>query len=183
MNTKLLINGQLVDGQGPALDILAPDSGKTLFTLNEASPEQVDAAVLAADAAFTSWSETTPATRASLLLALADWIDANQQDLAALESRNCGKPLSQTMNDEIPGTSDVFRFFAGACRCMSGSAAGEYLEGHTSMIRRDPLGVIASIAPWNYPLMMAAWKLAPALAAGNTVVIKPSEHTPSPRSH
>lgn len=178
MNTRLLINGQLVDGQGPALDILAPDSGKTLTTLNEASPEQVDAAVLAADAAFTSWSETTPATRSSLLLALADWIDANQQELAELESSNCGKPLSQTLNDEIPGTSDVFRFFAGACRCMGGSAAGEYLEGHTSMIRRDPLGVIASIAPWNYPLMMAAWKLAPALAAGNTVVIKPSEHTP-----
>ena len=113
-----------------------------------------------------------------LLLQLADAIDANAEELARLESNNCGKPSSAALNDELPAVADVFRFFAGACRVMQGSAAGEYLPGHTSMIRRDPVGVVASIAPWNYPLMMVAWKLGPALAAGNTVVLKPSEQTP-----
>ncbi|MBZ9558032.1 MULTISPECIES: gamma-aminobutyraldehyde dehydrogenase [unclassified Modicisalibacter] len=178
MDYSLLINGTLCQGKGTGLDVLDPASHKVLFTLNEASPEQVEEAVQAADAAFVSWSMTTPASRAARLLALADWIDANQETLARLESDNCGKPYRQALEEEIPGASDVFRFFAGAVRCMSGSAAGEYMEGHTSMIRRDPLGVVASIAPWNYPLMMASWKLAPALAAGNTVVLKPSEHTP-----
>ncbi len=119
---------------------------------------------------------TTPKARAECLLKLADSIEQNALEFARLESQNCGKPLHCVINDEIPAIVDVFRFFAGAARCLSGLAAGEYLEGHTSMIRRDPIGVVASIAPWNYPLMMAAWKLAPALAAGN--VIKPSEITP-----
>lgn len=132
----------------------------------------------AADAAFAEWGQTTPKVRAECLLKLADVIEENGQVFAELESRNCGKPLHSAFNDEIPAIVDVFRFFAGAARCMNGLAAGEYLEGHTSMIRRDPLGVVASIAPWNYPLMMAAWKLAPALAAGNCVVLKPSEITP-----
>ena len=130
----------------------------------------------AADAAFDAWSQTSP-DRSTLLLKLADRIDAGAEELARLESDNCGKPYAAALNDELPAVADVFRFFAGASRCMSGSAAGEYLPGHTSMIRRDPVGVIASIAPWNYPLMMAAWKLGPALAAGNTVVLKPSEQT------
>lgn len=132
----------------------------------------------AADAAFAEWGQTTPKVRAECLLKLADVIEENGQVFAELESRNCGKPLHSAFNDEIPAIVDVFRFFAGAARCLNGLAAGEYLEGHTSMIRRDPLGVVASIAPWNYPLMMAAWKLAPALAAGNCVVLKPSEITP-----
>ena len=146
--------------------------------IHEASEAQVDAAVRAADAAFDSWSQTSPKDRSSLLLKLADTIDAHAEELARLESNNCGKPYSAALNDELPAIADVFRFFAGASRCMGGSAAGEYLPGHTSMIRRDPIGVVASIAPWNYPLMMAAWKLGPALAAGNTVVLKPSEQTP-----
>ena len=178
MQTKLLINGQLVTGEGTLQAVLNPSLGTTLVEINEASAAQVDAAVRAADAAFDSWSQTTPKDRATLLLQLADKIDAHAEELARLESNNCGKPYSAALNDELPAIADVFRFFAGASRVMSGSAAGEYLPGHTSMIRRDPIGVIASIAPWNYPLMMAAWKLGPALAAGNTVVLKPSEQTP-----
>lgn len=178
MQTKLLINGQLVAGEGTAQAVLNPALGTTLVEINEASAAQVDAAVRAADAAFDSWSQTTPKDRATLLLQLADTIDAHAEELARLESNNCGKPYSAALNDELPAIADVFRFFAGASRVMSGSAAGEYLPGHTSMIRRDPIGVIASIAPWNYPLMMAAWKLGPALAAGNCVVLKPSEQTP-----
>ncbi|EJC8719867.1 aldehyde dehydrogenase family protein, partial [Salmonella enterica] len=149
-----------------------------ILEIAEASPAQVDAAVLAADSAFAEWGQTTPKARAECLLKLADSIEQNALEFARLESHNCGKPLHCVINDEIPAIVDVFRFFAGAARCLSGLAAGEYLEGHTSMIRRDPIGVVASIAPWNYPLMMAAWKLAPALAAGNCVVIKPSEITP-----
>ncbi len=178
MQTKLLINGQLVAGEGEKLAVLNPSQGTTLVEIAEATPAQVDAAVLAADAAFDSWSQTAPKDRSLLLLALADAIDANAEELARLESNNCGKPYSAALNDELPAVADVFRFFAGACRVMQGSAAGEYLPGHTSMIRRDPVGVVASIAPWNYPLMMVAWKLGPALAAGNTVVLKPSEQTP-----
>ncbi|BAN47691.1 gamma-aminobutyraldehyde dehydrogenase [Metapseudomonas resinovorans] len=178
MQTKLLINGQLVAGEGPGLAVLNPSLGSALVEIAEASPAQVDAAVRAADAAFPAWSQTPPKDRAGLLLKLADKIDAQAEELARLESLNCGKPYTAALNDELPAVADVFRFFAGASRCLSGSAAGEYLPGHTSMIRRDPVGVVASIAPWNYPLMMAAWKLAPALAAGNTVVLKPSEQTP-----
>ncbi|WP_440468529.1 gamma-aminobutyraldehyde dehydrogenase [Pseudomonas sp. YH-1] len=178
MQTNLLINGQLVAGEGEKLAVLNPSLGTTLVEIAEATPAQVDAAVLAADAAFDSWSQTAPKDRAMLLLQLADAIDANAEELARLESNNCGKPYSAALNDELPAVADVFRFFAGACRVMQGSAAGEYLPGHTSMIRRDPVGVVASIAPWNYPLMMVAWKLGPALAAGNTVVLKPSEQTP-----
>jgi aminobutyraldehyde dehydrogenase len=178
MNTKLLINGKLVAGKGAAEQVLDPATGKVLVTVHEASPAQVNAAVAAAQAAFSGWAATVPRDRAALLLRLADRIEAEGADFAALESRNCGKPLAAVLGDEIPGVADVFRFFAGAARTMHGAVAGEYLAGFTSMIRRDPVGVIASIAPWNYPLMMAAWKLAPALAAGNTVVLKPSEQTP-----
>jgi len=178
MQTKLLINGQLVAGEGAAQAVLNPSLGTELVSINEASEAQVDAAVRAADAAFDSWSQTAPKDRSLLLLKLADVIDANAEELARLESQNCGKPYNAALNDELPAIADVFRFFAGASRVMGGSAAGEYLPGHTSMIRRDPVGVVASIAPWNYPLMMAAWKLGPALAAGNTVVLKPSEQTP-----
>ena len=178
MQTKLLINGNLVKGEGSSEDVLDPATGKTLAKVAEASRGQIDAAVKAADAAFDGWSRTPPKDRAALLLKLADRIEADGAAFAKLESQNCGKPLAAALGDEIPAIADVFRFFAGACRTMTGAVAGEYLAGYTSMIRRDPIGVVASIAPWNYPLMMAAWKLGPALAAGNTVVLKPSEQTP-----
>ena len=178
MQHQLLINGELVKGEGEKQPVYNPATGEVLLEIAEASPAQVDAAVLAADSAFSEWGQTTPKVRSELLLKLADVIEQNAQEFAELESRNCGKSLHCALNDEIPAIVDVFRFFAGAARCLNGLAAGEYLEGHTSMIRRDPVGVVASIAPWNYPLMMAAWKLAPALAAGNCVVIKPSEITP-----
>ena len=148
------------------------------MTVPEASTEQVHKAVSAAHRAFDSWSETTPAERSRMLLKLADAIEARGEEFARLESLNCGKPFARALGDEIPAIADCYRYFAGAARCMSGTVTNEYLAGHTSMIRRDPLGVVASIAPWNYPLMMAAWKIAPALAGGNTVVLKPSEQTP-----
>ena len=178
MQTKLLIGGKFVDGQGGAEDILNPATGASIAQIPSASVEQIDAAVAAAARAFASWGRTTPAARAALLLKLADRIEADADAFAAIESLNCGKPLARMREDELPTIVDCFRFFAGAARCMTGSAAGEYLPGFTSMIRRDPVGVVASIAPWNYPLMMAAWKMAPALAAGNTMVLKPSEQTP-----
>ncbi|EPE3188718.1 aminobutyraldehyde dehydrogenase [Cronobacter sakazakii] len=178
MQSQLLINGALVEGKGERLPVYNPATGEVLLEIAEASPEQVDAAVKSADAAFEQWRLTTPKERAESLLKLADVIEANAQTFAQLESKNCGKPLHCVAGDEIPAVADVFRFFAGAARCLNGLAAGEYLADHTSMIRRDPVGVVASIAPWNYPLMMAAWKLAPALAAGNCVVLKPSEITP-----
>ncbi|MDH4556413.1 gamma-aminobutyraldehyde dehydrogenase [Pseudomonas sp. BN417] len=178
MQTRLLINGQLIPGEGEALDVLNPATGAVLEKIPEASEAQVDAAVRAAHAAFEGWARTSPRDRATLLLKLADKIEGHAEELAKLESDNCGKPYAAALNDELPAIADVFRFFAGASRCLTGAAAGEYLPGFTSMIRRDPIGVIASIAPWNYPLMMAAWKLGPALAAGNTVVLKPSEQTP-----
>jgi len=178
MQTKLLIGDDFMTGEGQGLAILDPATGKTIVTVPEASPEQISRAVEAAATAFSAWSATTPGERAGMLLKLADRIEENAADFAGLESRNCGKPYRLVLQDEIPAVADCFRFFAGAARCLSGSAAAEYMQGYTSMIRRDPVGVVASITPWNYPLMMAAWKLAPALAAGNTVVIKPSELTP-----
>jgi aminobutyraldehyde dehydrogenase len=178
MDKKLLLNGKLQTGKGEVEPVLNPATGKAITRIAEASNEQVDAAVRAADAAFDGWSRTPPRDRAAVLLKLADRIEADAAEFARLESLNCGKPLAAALNDEIPAIADVFRFFAGAARTLHGAVAGEYLAGYTSMIRRDPVGVVASIAPWNYPLMMAAWKLAPALAAGNTVVLKPSEQTP-----
>jgi aminobutyraldehyde dehydrogenase len=176
--TDLFIDGAFVRGEGEAEKVLNPSTGEVLVTVPEASTEQVHKAVSAAHRAFDAWSETTPMERSRLLLKLADAIEARAEDFARLESLNCGKPYARALGDEIPAIADCFRYFAGAARCMSGTVANEYLAGHTSMIRRDPVGVVGSIAPWNYPLMMAAWKTAPALAAGNTVVIKPSEQTP-----
>ena len=178
MQTRLLIDGELTGGEGVAESILDPATGTQIAQVPEASREQLEAAVGAAKSAFKGWSQTTPKDRAALLLKLADRIEGDAAALAEIESRNTGKPLAAALNDEIPAIADVFRFFAGAARTQHGALAGEYLPGFTSMIRRDPVGVVASIAPWNYPLMMAAWKLAPALAAGNTVILKPSEQTP-----
>ncbi|HKZ72529.1 MAG TPA: gamma-aminobutyraldehyde dehydrogenase [Steroidobacteraceae bacterium] len=178
MNTRLLINGRLVAGLGEVEKVLDPATGNVIAEVPEASEEQIVEAVRAAGKALPAWSATVPKDRAALLLKLADRVEAEADAFARLESDNCGKPLSAVRNDEIPAIADVFRFFAGAARTVHGVVAGEYLEGFTSMIRRDPVGVVASIAPWNYPLMMAAWKLSPALAGGNTAVLKPSEQTP-----
>jgi aminobutyraldehyde dehydrogenase len=178
MQTQLLIGGRLTGGEGPPETVLDAASGAAIATVASASVEQVGAAVAAAEAAFEGWAGTAPRDRALLLLRIADGLEREAAAYASLESRNTGKPLAAMLNDEMPSIADVFRYFAGACRIPQGLAAGEYLPGHTSMIRRDPVGVVGSIAPWNYPLMMAAWKIAPAIAAGNTLVLKPSEQTP-----
>jgi aminobutyraldehyde dehydrogenase len=176
--TQLLINGHSVAGEGRVEPILNPSTGELLCEVREASADQLRLAVDAASAAFPAWAALTPRDRSAYLFKIADAIEAHGDELAMLESLNCGKPLAAARNDEIPAIADVYRFFGGAIRNLSGPLAGEYLAGHTSMIRRDALGVVASIAPWNYPLMMAAWKLGPAIAMGNTVVLKPSENTP-----
>lgn len=176
--SELLIDHQFVKGEGQREAILNPATGEVLCEVPEASPEQLQRAVSAASRAFESWSQTTPMERSVALLKIAQLVEDNAERLARIESFNCGKPYARALGDEIPAVVDCLRYFAGAARCMTGSIAGEYLADHTSMIRRDPVGVVASIAPWNYPLMMAAWKMAPALAAGNTVVLKPSEQTP-----
>ena len=176
--TEMLIGSKFVAGTEASEAVVNPKTEETIVKLPDASTGQVDEAVDAATKAFQTWSRTTPAERSALLLKLADAIDAEAETFATLEALNCGKPRIRVLQDEMPGVTDCFRFFAGAVRNMHGPVAGEYMAGHTSMIRRDPVGVIGSIAPWNYPLMMAAWKLAPALAGGNTIVIKPSEQTP-----
>ena len=178
MNVDMLIGSAFEPGAEAPERVLNPRTGALIVEAPEASPAQIDRAVAAARAAFAGWSRTSPAERAARLLKIADRIEAEAADFAALEALNCGKPVGAALNDELPAIIDCYRFFAGACRVMPASAAGEYLPGFTSMIRRDPIGVVASIAPWNYPLMMMAWKLGPALAGGNTVVFKPSEQTP-----
>ena len=183
LETRLLIGGKLVTGEGEPQPVTDPRTGEVFAQVPEATLKQVDLAAHAAEKAFATWGHTTPAERSTLLLKLADRIEAEAETYADLECRNCGKPRHAFLADEIPAVSDCFRFFAGAARCTSGPSAGEYLAGHTSMLRRDPVGVIGSIAPWNYPLMMAAWKLAPALAAGNTIVLKASEFTPLTTLH
>jgi aminobutyraldehyde dehydrogenase len=178
METRLFIDGKFVAGEGEPDAVLNPATGEVIVKASAASPAQVDRAVAAATRAFPKWAGTTPGQRSGMLLKLADKIEAEQDEFSRLESLNCGKPYARVLADEMPAIVDCFRFFAGAARCLSGSAAAEYVAGHTSMVRRDPIGVVASVAPWNYPLMMATWKISPALAAGNTVVLKPSEQTP-----
>ncbi|MBQ9353712.1 gamma-aminobutyraldehyde dehydrogenase [Phyllobacterium sp.] len=178
MDTQLLIGSTFVAGTEAEEHILNPKTGATIIDLAEASHSQIDAAVDAAERAFTTWSLTTPAERSGYLLRIADAIEKHADDFAALEALNCGKPINAVRNDELPAIIDCWRFFAGAIRSMQAPVAGEYLPGHTSMVRRDAVGIVGSIAPWNYPLMMMAWKLAPAIAGGNTVVFKPSEQTP-----
>jgi aminobutyraldehyde dehydrogenase len=178
MDTQMLVGSRFERGGAEAEQVLNPRNGKLIEAIAEATPAQVDAAVTAAEKAFQSWSRTTPAQRSGYLLKIAAAIEADAAGFAALEALNCGKPINLVLNDEIPAIVDCWRFFAGAVRNMTGAVAGEYLPGFTSMVRRDPVGIVGSIAPWNYPLMMMAWKLAPAIVAGNTVVFKPSEQTP-----
>jgi 1-pyrroline dehydrogenase len=172
------IGGEWVDASGgETMEVLNPATGETIAEVPRASAEDVDRAVQAAKKALPEWVETTPGERAEALLKLAAAIDEHADELAELESRNVGKPLSYA-KDELPVCSDNLRFFAGAARVLEGKSAGEYMRGYTSWLRREPIGVVGGIAPWNYPLMMAIWKVAPALAAGNVQVLKPSEQTP-----
>jgi 1-pyrroline dehydrogenase len=173
-----LIGGEWVDSSGgETMEVVNPATGEVIAEVPAATAEDVDRAVQAAKKALVEWRETTPGERSEFLLKLADAIDEHAEELAELESRNVGKPLSYA-RDELPVCADNFRFFAGAARVLEGKAAGEYMRGYTSWLRREPIGVVGGIAPWNYPLMMAVWKMGPALAAGNVQVLKPSEQTP-----
>ena len=177
---EMFIGGRWTPGSGGAMEkIHNPATGEVIAEVPRASAEDVDSAVAAARQAYDeTWSESTPRERSECLLKLATTIEEHGAELARIESTNVGKPLAPTLSEEIPPIVDCFRFFAGAARVLEGRATTEYMSGFTSMIRRESLGVVASIAPWNYPLLMAAWKVCPALAAGNTVVLKPSEWTP-----
>ena len=175
---KNFVGGEWVDAaEGGTAEILNPATGETIAEVPEGTQADVDRAVEAAKKAWPEWREAIPAERAEVLLKLADLIDEHTEELAELESQNVGKPLAAA-RDEMPVCADNIRFFAGAARILEGRSTGEYMEGYTSWIRREPIGVVGQIAPWNYPLMMAVWKFAPALAAGNTSVLKPSEQTP-----
>lgn len=172
-----VVNGEAVSGVGET-ELVNPTTGEVFALAPKSSPAQVDQAYRAAAAAFPAWRDATPATRQLALLAIADVLEAHGEELVALESENTGKPIAVTMTEELPPMIDQIRFFAGAARMLEGRSAGEYLAGHTSIIRREPIGVIGQVTPWNYPMMMAVWKFAPAIAAGNTVVLKPSDTTP-----
>jgi betaine-aldehyde dehydrogenase/aminobutyraldehyde dehydrogenase len=175
---KMFVDGEFVDAlSGETMEVLNPATGEVIAEVPRAGEEDVDRAVAAAETAWESWREKTPKDRMELLLKLADLIDENAEELARLESQNVGKPWWVAV-DEPGMMSDNLRFFAGAARNLEGKAAAEYVEGYTSMIRREPLGVVAGIAPWNYPLFMVIWKMGPALAAGNVQIIKPAEQTP-----
>ena len=174
-----LIDGGFATSEGETTEpILNPATGEVLARAPKSTAGDVDRAVRAARKAFAKWSTTTPAQRAQALLALADLVDEHAPEIARMEALNAGKPIEAVANDELPVMADNLRFFAGAARCQGGRAAGEYMEGYTSFTRREAVGVIGQVTPWNYPLMMAIWKFAPALAAGNTVVLKPAETTP-----
>ncbi len=176
---KNFIDGEAVDPvDGQTEDVTNPATGEVIAEAPLSSKEDVDRAVAAARTAFEGWGTTTPADRAAALLRIADLIEDRAEEVADLESADAGKPRKAFFEDEIPFMVDNLRFFAGAARCLEGKAAGEYLDGYTSMVRREPVGVVGQITPWNYPLMMAIWKIAPALAAGNTIVLKPAETTP-----
>ena len=176
--TQNFVGGEWVDAvEGETMEVLNPATGETIAEVPRGSEADVDRAVEAAKKALPEWRETTPQERSEFLLKLADAVDEHAEELAQVESQNVGKPLPAS-RDEMPVCSDNIRFFAGAARLLEGRAAGEYMRGYTSMIRREPIGIVGQIAPWNYPLMMAVWKFAPALAAGNVSVLKPSEQTP-----
>ncbi|MFC0542154.1 aminobutyraldehyde dehydrogenase [Kutzneria chonburiensis] len=175
-----LVNGERTGAaDGRTLDVVDPTTGEVYATSPLSGPADVDAAVAAAGTAFETWRDTTPAQRQLALLKIADAIEARADEFVQVESADTGKPLALTTTDEIPPCVDQLRFFAGAARMLEGRSAGEYLAGHTSYVRREPVGVCAQVTPWNYPLMMAIWKIAPALAAGNTIVLKPSDTTPA----
>ena len=173
------VGGEHVEAaDGRRSDLVDPSTGEVFATAPVSSAEDVDRAYRAATTAFESWRDTTPGERQRALLKLADLVEEHADELVELESRNTGKPIGLTASEEIPPMVDQIRFFAGAARTLEGKAAAEYMAGHTSWVRREPIGVVGQVTPWNYPMMMAAWKIGPALAAGNTVVLKPSDTTP-----
>jgi betaine-aldehyde dehydrogenase len=172
------IAGRAVEGGHATAPIVDPSTGEAYVDAPVSGPADVDAAMAAAAAAFPSWRDATPSERSLALLRIADALEARADDLVEAESRNTGKPIALTTSEEIPPMIDQIRFFAGAARLLEGRAAGEYMADHTSYVRREPVGVCAAVTPWNYPMMMAVWKWAPALAAGNTMVLKPSDTTP-----
>ncbi len=175
-----LINGEYVDSaDGRTLTLVNPSTEEEFAEAPISSREDVDRAMRAAETAFETWRDSTPADRQRALLKLADALEARADEFVQIESENTGKPLGLTASEELPPAIDQIRFFAGAARVLEGRSAGEYMAGHTSYVRREPVGVVAQVTPWNYPLMMAIWKIAPALAAGNTLVIKPSDTTPA----
>ncbi|MER5728500.1 gamma-aminobutyraldehyde dehydrogenase [Streptomyces sp. NPDC002138] len=174
------IGGEFKDAaDGRTTEVVNPATGEVYATAPLSGQDDVDAAMAAAAAAFPGWRDTTPAERQKALLKIADAFEARAEELVATESENTGKPLGLTASEELPPMVDQIRFFAGAARLLEGRSAGEYMEGMTSIVRREPVGVCAQVAPWNYPMMMAVWKFAPAIAAGNTVVLKPSDTTPA----
>ena len=174
------IDGKHVDAaSGDTLDIINPATGKVYATSPNSKQADVDAAMKAAERGFETWKDSTPSERSLALFRIADAIEARKDEFIAMEVENCGKPVSITTSEEIPPMVDQIRFFAGAARMLEGKSAGEYMKGFTSMIRREPVGVCAQVAPWNYPMMMAVWKFAPAIAAGNSIVLKPSDTTPA----
>jgi 1-pyrroline dehydrogenase len=175
---KNFVGGEWVDAvEGGTMEVLNPATGEVIAEVPRGTQADVDRAVEAAKKALPEWLETTPQERSEALLKLADAIEDNAEELGELESKNVGKPVGFA-RDEMPVSADNFRFFAGAARMLEGKSAGEYMKGYTSMIRREPVGIVGGIAPWNYPLMMAVWKMGPALAAGNVQIVKPSEQTP-----
>ncbi|TDB96875.1 gamma-aminobutyraldehyde dehydrogenase [Nonomuraea longispora] len=181
MTTRLqnYVNGEFVDAKsGRFSDIIDPCTGEAYVQAPVSGQDDVDAAFAAAAAAFESWGKTTPGDRANLLLKVADAIEARADEINEAECRDTGKPRARMAEDETPVAADHFRFFAGAARTLEGPTAGEFLAEHTSVIRHEPIGVVGQVTPWNYPVMMAVWKIAPALAAGNTIVLKPSDTTP-----
>jgi betaine-aldehyde dehydrogenase len=174
------VDGRRVDaGDGRVADLVDPATGEVFATAPLSGAADVEGAMTAAARAFTTWGDTTPAERQRALLRIADALESRGKELVDVECRNTGKPVQLTLDEELPPMLDQLRFFAGAARVLEGRSAGEYMAGHTSMIRREPIGVCAQVTPWNYPMMMAVWKFAPALAAGNTVVLKPSDTTPA----
>jgi betaine-aldehyde dehydrogenase len=173
------VNGESVEAvDGRRADLIDPSTGAVFGSAPISGTEDVDRAYQSAATAFESWRDTTPSERQKALLKFADALEARQDEIVAAESENTGKPIQLTLDEEIPPMLDQIRFFAGAARLLEGRSAGEYMAGHTSYVRREPVGVVGQVAPWNYPMMMAVWKFAPALAAGNTVVLKPSDTTP-----
>jgi betaine-aldehyde dehydrogenase len=179
-NLRNFVNGESVDTvEGRSTDLVDPSTGAVFGTAPLSGDRDVDRAYAAAATAFETWRDSTPSERQKALLAIADVIESHADELVEIESQNTGKPIALTRSEEIPPMVDQIRFFAGAARVLEGRSAGEYMAGHTSIIRREPVGVCGQVAPWNYPMMMAVWKFAPAIAAGNAVVLKPSDTTPA----
>jgi betaine-aldehyde dehydrogenase len=174
------VNGKYADtAEGRTSDVVDPSTGEVYAQAPISGRQDVDAAMQAAANAFEGWRDSTPSERSLALFRIADAIEQRADELVAAETRNTGKPVALTRSEEVPPSADQIRFFAGAARVLEGLSAGEYLKDHTSMIRREPIGVCAQVTPWNYPMMMAVWKFAPAIAAGNAVVLKPSDTTPA----